>query len=88
MLTNFNPDVPNNLVLNTGPKCNYTLLEILTLDTTLPSVVTDIAIEKSGSKVLKKGNVQVCIGLEVYDAFVSTEGVDLAIKAVELIGEE
>jgi tetratricopeptide (TPR) repeat protein len=69
-------------------KCNYTLLEILTLDTTLPSVVTDIAIEKSGSKVLKKGNLQVCIGLEVYDAFVSTEGADLAIKAVELIGEE
>lgn len=69
-------------------KCNYTLLEILTLDTTLLSVVTDIAIEKSGSKVLKKGNLQVCIGLEVYDAFVSTEGADLAIKAVELIGEE
>jgi hypothetical protein len=69
-------------------KCNYTLLEILTLDTTLPSVVTDIAIEKSGSKVLKKGNLQVCIGLEVYDAFVSTEGADLAIKVVELIGEE
>ena len=79
--------IGKNIVFGVA-KCNYTLLEILTLDTTLPSVVTDIAIEKSGSKVLKKGNVQVCIGLEVYDAFVSTEGVDLAIKAVELIGEE
>lgn len=68
--------------------CNYTLLEILTLDATLPSIVTDIAIEKSGSKVLKKGNVQVCIGLEASDAFVSTEGVSLAIKAVKLIGGE
>ncbi len=79
--------IGKNIVFGVA-KCNYTLLEILTLDTTLPSVVTDIAIENSGSKVLKKGNVQVCIGLEVYDAFVSTEGVDLAIKAVELIGEE
>lgn len=79
--------IGKNIVFGVA-QCNYTLLEILTLDTTLPSVVTDIAIENSGSKVLKKGNVQVCIGLEVYDAFVSTEGVDLAIKAVELIGEE
>lgn len=78
--------IGKNIVFGVA-KCNYTLLEILTLDTTLPSVVTDIAIEKSCSKILKKGNVQVSIGLEIQDAFVSTEGGSLAIKAVELIVE-
>jgi len=68
-------------------KCSNTLIEILLLDTTAPSMVKGLGLEMYGSTVAKKVDFRVCVALEVYDGIVSTEGVDLAVKAVDLIGD-
>ena len=68
-------------------KCSNTLIEVLLLDTTAPSMVKGFGLEVYGSTVVKKVDFRVCVALEVYDGIVSTEGVDLAVKAVDLIGD-
>jgi len=68
-------------------KCSNTLIEVLLLDTTAPSMVKGLGLEMYGSTVAKKVDFRVCVALEVYDGIVSTEGVDLAVKAVDLIGD-
>ena len=68
-------------------KCSNTLIEVLLLDTTAPSMVKGFGLEVYGSTVAKKVDFRVCVALEVYDGIVSTEGVDLAVKAVDLIGD-
>lgn len=68
-------------------KCNYKALQILTLDTTAPDLTIDYLIEKSGKTVLQVANIRACVAMEVYDAAISPEGVNLAVKAVELLGE-
>ena len=55
---------------------------------TAPSLTIDYLVEQSGKKVLKQGNFQICVAMETYDAFVSQEGLDLAVKAVDLIGND
>jgi Ran GTPase-activating protein (RanGAP) involved in mRNA processing and transport len=69
-------------------KCRYPALEVLTLDTTLPSLVIETAVEKSGSKVLKNANMGLCISITTYDAFTTPAGLDLIVKAIDLMGEE
>ena len=69
-------------------KCRYPALEVLTLDTTLPSLVIETAVEKSGSRVLKNANMGLCISITTYDAFTTPEGLDLIVKAIDLMGEE
>jgi hypothetical protein len=69
-------------------KCRYPALEVLTLDTTLPSLVIETAVEKSGSKVLKNANMGLCISITTYDAFITPAGLDLIVKAIDLMGEE
>jgi len=69
-------------------KCRYPALEVLTLDTTLPSLVIETAVEKSGSKVLKNANMGLCISITTYDAFTTSAGLDLIVKAIDLMGEE
>jgi len=78
--------IVGNLILGYG-KCTYKVIEVLTLDLTAPGLTVDYLIEKSGKGALKKANFQLCIAMETYDAFVSPEGVDLAIQAIELLGE-
>jgi hypothetical protein len=68
-------------------KFSNTLIEVLLLDTTAPSMVKGLGLEMYGSTVAKKVDFRVCVALEVYDGIVSTEGVDLAVKAVDLIGD-
>ncbi len=68
-------------------KCSYKMIEILFLDMTAPSLTIDYLVERSGKEVLKKGNFYVCVSMETYDAIVSPEGVDLAVQAVELLGD-
>ena len=81
----------SNVVVNTSigiAKCYSTALEVITLDTTLPSVATDIAIKTYGSKGVKKLSLWGCIGMEVYDNAMTQDGVDLAVKTVDLLGDE
>jgi hypothetical protein len=68
-------------------KCAYKTVQVLTLDFTAPSLVADYLIEKSGKEALKKIDLKLCVFIETCDAFVSPEGVDLAVKGVELLGE-
>ena len=69
-------------------KCSNTLLEILSFDTTAPSMAKGFALEMYGTKAAKKVDFRVCALLEIHDGIVSEEGVDLAVKAVELLGGE
>ena len=69
-------------------KCSYKVIELLFLDMTAPSLTIDYLVEQSGKKVLKQGIFQICVAMETYDAFVSQEGLDLAVKAVDLIGND
>ena len=68
-------------------KCSSTLVEILLLDTTAPSLAKSTALEMYGTKTAKKIDFRVCAALEVYDAVVSPEAVDLAVKTIDLLGD-
>ena len=70
------------LVLNTGP-----IIDMLSFDTTLPSLAKSATIEMYGSKAVKKADLKVCVMWETHDAIVSPEGVDLAVKAIDLLGD-
>ena len=69
-------------------KCSNTLLEILSFDTNAPSITKGFALEMYGTKAMKKIDFRVCAVLEAHDGVVSDEGVELAVKAVELLGNE
>jgi hypothetical protein len=75
-----------NIAVGYG-KCVSKTLQILFLDFTAPSLTVDYLIEKSGKEALKKANLNLCVFIETCDAFVTPEGVDLAVKGVELLGE-
>jgi hypothetical protein len=69
-------------------KCSNALIEVLFLDTNAPSMAKNVAVELYGNKTVKKADIRLCLVLEAYDAIVSPEGLDLAVKASELLGEE
>ena len=68
-------------------KCSNIVIDMLSFDTTLPSLAKSSAIEMYGSKAVKNTDLKVCVTLETYDAIVSPEGVDLAVKAIDLLGD-
>ena len=68
-------------------KCSNIIIDMLTFDTTLPSLAKSATIEMYGSKAVKNTDLKVCVILETYDAIVSPEGVDLAVKAIDLLGD-
>lgn len=68
-------------------KCSSTLVEILLLDTTAPSLAKSAALEMYGTKTAKKIDFRVCAALEIYDAVISPESVDLAVKTIDLLGD-
>lgn len=76
-----------NMLFGWG-KCSNTLLEILSFDTNAPSITKGFALEMYGTKAMKKVDFHVCMLLEAHDAIVSEEGVELAVKAVDLLGGE
>ena len=68
-------------------KCSNTLLEILSFNTNAPSITKGFALEMYGTKAIKKADFRICMALEAHDAVVSIEGVELAVKAVDLLGD-
>lgn len=68
-------------------KCSNIIIDMLSFDTTLSSLAKSSAIEMYGSKAVKNTDLKVCVTLETYDAIVSPEGVDLAVKAIDLLGD-
>jgi len=78
--------IGKNIVFGVA-KCSNTLLEILSFNTNAPSITKGFALEMYGTKAMKKADFKVCVLLETHDAFVSNEGVDLAVKAVEILGD-
>ena len=68
-------------------KCSNIVIDMLTFDTTLPSLAKSTTIEMYGSKAVKKADLKVCVTWETHDAIVSPEGVDLAVKAIDLLGD-
>ena len=68
-------------------KCSNALIEVLFLDTTAPSTAKNIAVEMYGNKTVKKADIRLCLVLEAYDAIVSPEGLDLAVKTADLLGD-
>ena len=68
-------------------KCSNIVIDMLSFDTTLPSLAKSSTIEMYGSKAVKNTDLKVCVTLETYDAIVSPEGVDLAVKAIDLLGD-
>jgi len=74
------------LLLGYG-KCAYKVVELVSLDFNAASLAVDGVIEYSGNKVAKKLNFWACLGMESYDAILTPEGADLAVKGLELIGD-
>jgi hypothetical protein len=75
-----------NLMWGYG-KCASKLLQVVSLDFSPSSLTIDFLIEQSGKVFFKTADTFVCVAKATYDGFVSTEGVDLAGKTLELLGE-
>lgn len=75
-----------NMLFGWG-KCSNTLLEILSFNTNAPSITKGFALEMYGTKAMKKADFRICMAIEAHDAIVSIEGVELAVKAVDLLGD-
>ena len=69
-------------------KCSSVLLEALSFSTNAPSVAKGVALEMYGTKAMKKVDLRVCVTMEIYDGMLSSEGVDLAVKAIDLLGDD
>lgn len=69
-------------------KCSSVLLEILSFDTTAPSIAKGITLDMYGTKAMKKVDLRVCVTMEIHESIVSSEGVDLAVKAIDLLGDD
>ena len=78
--------ISKNILVGWG-KCSNIVIDMLTFDTTLPSLAKSATIEMYGSKAVKKADLKVCVTWETHDAIVSPEGVDLAVKAIDLLGD-
>ncbi|PTM02794.1 MAG: hypothetical protein DA407_14805 [Bacteroidetes bacterium] len=79
--------IGGNLVLGVL-KCSYSLLEVILLDTNAPSMAKNLTVEMYANKTVKKADIRLCLLWETHDAIVSPEGLDLAVKSLELLGEE
>jgi len=69
-------------------KCSNALIEVILLDTNAPSMAKNLAVEMYANKTVKKADIRLCLLWETHDAIVSPEGLDLAVKSLELLGEE
>lgn len=79
-------EMGKNMLFGWG-KCSNTLLEILSFNTNAPSITKGFALEMYGTKAMKKADFRICMAIEAHDAIVSIEGVELAVKAVDLLGD-
>lgn len=79
-------EMGKNMLFGWG-KCSNTLLEILSFNTNAPSITKGFALEMYGTKAMKKADFRICMAIEAHDAVVSIEGVELAVKTVDLLGD-